>query len=261
MNNFSSTVQVPVPKVTSQSRRDSRKSRRGPLISNKDDTSLAAILESITLDDDDDSHDDDNCPGHEELEMPPLTPGYISSDDSDYDNSDADSSDDPDDNRRAQPRVQQLKLSESCVKKIRRNKHQPTQRSGRRKHNPTPVQRRRKTHRLPKAQPNASANPKQNGNEKYQQVHQKVATMKQKSDRSPPRNKSEANKGNNFPTPEELRSIGLEFAGFSIDRQKVCDRTNNERFSAHYGVSALTLSAAYKDLKKKIQALELRTSS
>ncbi|KAL7527586.1 hypothetical protein ACHAWF_002234, partial [Thalassiosira exigua] len=251
MNNFASTIQMHVLKVTSRSRRDSHKSRKGPL-SSKDGTSLAAILESINLDDDDDdSHDDNNCSGHEEVEMPPLMPGYISSDDSDDDDSDAHSSDDSDNDRRAQPRVQQFESSESCGKKICRNKHQPTQLSGRRKHNPMLVQRRRKTHRLSKAQPDTSANPKQNGSEKHQQMHQKAATTKQKSDRPPPRDKSEANKGTNFPTSEELRSIGLEFAGFSIDRQNVCDRTNNGRFSAHYGVSALTLSAAYKDLAKR----------
>jgi hypothetical protein len=43
-------------------------------------------------------------------------------------------------------------------------------------------------------------------------------------------------------TTEELRSIGLKLAGFGIDRQGVSERTNNERFSASYGVSSKFLN-------------------
>jgi len=48
-----------------------------------------------------------------------------------------------------------------------------------------------------------------------------------------------------------LRSIGLEIVGFDKGRQSVCDRTNNERFSASFGVSAKTLLAIFIDLKRK----------
>jgi hypothetical protein len=47
----------------------------------------------------------------------------------------------------------------------------------------------------------------------------------------------------------ELRSLGLSFAGFEKCRQNVCDRTNEERFLASYGVSANTLYAVLADLK------------
>ena len=46
----------------------------------------------------------------------------------------------------------------------------------------------------------------------------------------------------------ELRSLGLSFAGFEKCRQNVRDRTNEERFSASYGVSARTLHAVLADL-------------
>jgi hypothetical protein len=49
----------------------------------------------------------------------------------------------------------------------------------------------------------------------------------------------------------ELRSIGLEAAGFKKARQRVSERTNNERFAASYGVSAKTLRVILADLKKK----------
>ena len=48
----------------------------------------------------------------------------------------------------------------------------------------------------------------------------------------------------------ELRSLGLERAGFSKSRQKVSERTNHERFSASYGVSADTCEKIFADLKK-----------
>ncbi|KAL7527041.1 hypothetical protein ACHAXR_001767, partial [Thalassiosira sp. AJA248-18] len=50
--------------------------------------------------------------------------------------------------------------------------------------------------------------------------------------------------------PNSLRSIGLEIAGFDKSRQSVCDRTNNERFSACFGVGAKTLLAIFADLKR-----------
>ena len=46
----------------------------------------------------------------------------------------------------------------------------------------------------------------------------------------------------------ELRSLGLSFAGFEKCRQNVRERTNEERFSASYGVSARTLHAVMADL-------------
>ena len=50
----------------------------------------------------------------------------------------------------------------------------------------------------------------------------------------------------------ELRSIGLKVAGFDERRQcRVGERTNNERFSASFGVSAKTLEAVFVDLNKK----------
>ena len=59
----------------------------------------------------------------------------------------------------------------------------------------------------------------------------------------------------NHPTSRSglsLRSIGLKVLGFDDKRQqKVCDRTNNERFSASFGVSANTLDKVFIDMKKK----------
>ena len=46
----------------------------------------------------------------------------------------------------------------------------------------------------------------------------------------------------------ELRSLGLSFAGFEKCRQNVRDRTNEERSSASYGVSARTLHAVLANL-------------
>jgi hypothetical protein len=46
----------------------------------------------------------------------------------------------------------------------------------------------------------------------------------------------------------ELHSLGLSFAGFEECRQNVRDRTNDEQFSASYGVSASTLYAVLEDL-------------
>ena len=58
------------------------------------------------------------------------------------------------------------------------------------------------------------------------------------------------NNGTLDPNGHELRSVGLEVAGFKKARQRVSERTNNERFSASYGVSAKTLQAILTDLKK-----------
>ena len=56
-----------------------------------------------------------------------------------------------------------------------------------------------------------------------------------------------------------LQSIGLKVAGFDEKRQqKVCERTNNERFSASFGVSAKTLEAVFIDMKKKDPTLSER---
>jgi hypothetical protein len=56
-----------------------------------------------------------------------------------------------------------------------------------------------------------------------------------------------------------LQSIGLKVAGFDEKRQqKVCERTNNERFSASFGVSAKTLEAVFNDMKKKDPTLSER---
>ena len=58
------------------------------------------------------------------------------------------------------------------------------------------------------------------------------------------------------PLWRELRSFGLEVAGFSKSWQRVSERTNNERFSASFGVSAKTLEAVFIDLKKKDPTLK-----
>ena len=59
------------------------------------------------------------------------------------------------------------------------------------------------------------------------------------------------NNGTLPPNGQKLRSIGLEVAGFKKNRQRVSERTNNERFSASYGGSAKTLQAVLMDLLKK----------
>ena len=46
-----------------------------------------------------------------------------------------------------------------------------------------------------------------------------------------------------------MRSLGLELVGFNSSCHKGSTKTNNEQFSASYGVSADTLSIVYKDLK------------
>lgn len=48
---------------------------------------------------------------------------------------------------------------------------------------------------------------------------------------------------------EKFRSLGLCFGGFGLDRQDVRERSNDERFSAFYGVSAKTLLAVFVDVK------------
>ena len=40
-------------------------------------------------------------------------------------------------------------------------------------------------------------------------------------------------------------------AGFSKNWQRVSERTNNERFSVSFGVSAKTLQAVFVDMNKK----------
>ena len=53
-----------------------------------------------------------------------------------------------------------------------------------------------------------------------------------------------------------LRRLGLQKAGFDDRRQQtVCERTNNERFSANYGVSAKTLEAVFLDMRKRDPSL------
>ena len=54
----------------------------------------------------------------------------------------------------------------------------------------------------------------------------------------------------------KICSIGLKVAGFNERRQpRVCEWTNNKRFSASFGVSAETLEAVFIDTKKKDPAL------
>ena len=48
---------------------------------------------------------------------------------------------------------------------------------------------------------------------------------------------------------QTLRTIGLDFCGFK-GRQNVRERTNNDRFSSGYGVSANTLHAVFQDVQK-----------
>ena len=67
------------------------------------------------------------------------------------------------------------------------------------------------------------------------------------------------NHENSNPTTKSgvsIRRLGLIKAGFDDRRQqKVCERTNNERFSANYGVSAKTLEIIFRDMKKKGSSL------
>jgi hypothetical protein len=53
---------------------------------------------------------------------------------------------------------------------------------------------------------------------------------------------------NDNPTPQVLRSLGLCLRGFDKKRQGVSERLCNERFSANYGVSSITLHALYVDV-------------
>ena len=66
------------------------------------------------------------------------------------------------------------------------------------------------------------------------------------------------NNGTLPPNGQKLRSIGLEVAGFKKNRQRVSERTNNERFSASYGGSAKTLQAVLMDLLKKDPTLKVK---
>ena len=76
------------------------------------------------------------------------------------------------------------------------------------------------------------------------------------------RHKSSTKSNHHHPTTRSgssLRSIGLKVAGFDDKRQQnVCERTNNERFSASFGVSAKTLEAVFLDMKKKDSTLTER---
>ena len=56
-----------------------------------------------------------------------------------------------------------------------------------------------------------------------------------------------------------LRSTGLKVVGYDEKKQqRVCERTNNERFSSSFGVSAKTLEVLFVDMKKKDPALSER---
>ena len=59
---------------------------------------------------------------------------------------------------------------------------------------------------------------------------------------------AEAPSTSNRKEANDLRSLGLSFAGFEECRQNVRDRMNDERFSANCGVSASTLYAELADL-------------
>ena len=48
-----------------------------------------------------------------------------------------------------------------------------------------------------------------------------------------------------------LRSLGLHLAGFGVERQGVCDSTNDRRFGANYGVSARTLLEVFANVRKE----------
>jgi hypothetical protein len=56
----------------------------------------------------------------------------------------------------------------------------------------------------------------------------------------------------------ELRSLGLSFAGFKKCRHNVRERTNEERFSASYGVSARTLHTVMADLALEIPRIKTK---
>jgi hypothetical protein len=58
----------------------------------------------------------------------------------------------------------------------------------------------------------------------------------------------------------ELCSLGLSFAGFIKCRQNVHERTNEERFSASYGVSARTLHAVMADLALETPSPRIKTN-
>ena len=85
-------------------------------------------------------------------------------------------------------------------------------------------------------------------------------TTKKHAKKKPAKKKVAAyNHHNSNPTTTSgasLRRLGLKIAGFDYRRQqKVCERTNNERFSANYGVSAKTLEAVFLDMKKRDPSL------
>jgi hypothetical protein len=56
----------------------------------------------------------------------------------------------------------------------------------------------------------------------------------------------------------ELHSLGLSFAGFGKCRQNVCDKINDEQFSANYDVSASTLHAVLADLAVKTPSIKTK---
>jgi len=82
-----------------------------------------------------------------------------------------------------------------------------------------------------------------------------TTTKKKPAKKKPAKKKVAAYNHHNSPTTTSgasLRRLGLKIAGFDVRRQqKVCERTNNERFSANYGVSAKTLEAVFLDMKKR----------
>ena len=50
-------------------------------------------------------------------------------------------------------------------------------------------------------------------------------------------------------TPHWLLWYGLSLVGFGTARQNVCERTNVERFRAHFGIGPLTILAILIDLR------------
>jgi hypothetical protein len=50
-------------------------------------------------------------------------------------------------------------------------------------------------------------------------------------------------------SPEEWLVLGLEAVGFGPSRQNCCDKTNMERFLAHFGASPKTCCAVFSDLQ------------
>ena len=89
------------------------------------------------------------------------------------------------------------------------------------------------------------------------------STTKKKAARKPSTTKKNAARNNHessSPTTNSglsLRRLGLNKAGFGDSRQqRVCERTNNERFSASFGVSAKTLEAVFLDMKKRDPSLK-----